>query len=101
MVGSYQCDIDIRPFYYCKKHKQDVNNSLLWAIIGVMELSDAALGLTNKKMKKTRFKITRHAAGKPTTTKGGSKKMSAKPNLGGKTTNTGTPDRKGKRKNKN
>lgn len=51
-------------------------------------------------MKTTRFKITRHATGKTTTTKTGSKKMSAKSKLDGKVANTGTPDRKGKRKSK-
>lgn len=49
---------------------------------------------------KTRFKITRHAAGKTTTTKGGSKKMSAKPNMGGKVADNGTPDNHSKKKGK-
>lgn len=51
-IGSYSVDSDIKPAYYCKKHKSDVSASILWAIIGVVELSDQALGFTTKKKKK-------------------------------------------------
>lgn len=52
VVGSISCDIDLPKFNYCKKHKADVNSSILWAILGVMELSNDALGIPKKRYKK-------------------------------------------------
>lgn len=49
VVGEYSFDIDLPKFPFCKKHKANVSRSLTWALLGEMKLSDAELGLKNKK----------------------------------------------------
>lgn len=56
VVGEIEVDIDLPHFAFCKKHKQNVSNAVIWAIIGAMELSNAELGLDKPK---TRFKVPR------------------------------------------
>lgn len=58
VVGEFGIDIDLPHFPFCEKHRQNAANSLMWAAIGIQELSDEELGL-NKKKPKTRFKIPR------------------------------------------
>lgn len=52
VIGSFSFDIDASDFPYYKKHKQNVSNSIIWAMLGVMELSNAELGLNDKKRTK-------------------------------------------------
>lgn len=51
-IGSYSVDLDISGIPYCKKHKSDVSSSLLWAIFGIMEMSNHALGFPKNSKKK-------------------------------------------------
>ncbi len=53
-VGSYSVDLDISGMPFCEKHKEDVHSSLMWAVLGIMELSDAALGIKPAKKKKNK-----------------------------------------------
>lgn len=49
VVGELSMDIDLPKFPFCKKHKSNVQISIVAAVIGDMKLSDIALGLKNKR----------------------------------------------------
>lgn len=51
-IGAYTVDLDIAGIPYCKKHKSDVSCAVLWAILGIAELSNDALGIPKKRYKK-------------------------------------------------
>lgn len=48
-IGSVSVDIDLPKFLYCRKHKDNVSNAVLWNILGAYELADLELGIKKKK----------------------------------------------------
>lgn len=44
-IGRYTIDLDTNGLCYCKKHKTNIGNALLWTILGAEELAKAEMGL--------------------------------------------------------
>jgi hypothetical protein len=59
VTGQISLDIDLPSFNYCKGHRENVRNAVMWAILGEMKLSNAELGLNDKKTKNTNIGIKR------------------------------------------
>jgi len=48
-TGLISVDIDLPKFYFCKEHKDPVQTSILFAILGNMEMSDKIILEAQKK----------------------------------------------------
>ncbi len=48
-VGRVTIDLDIRGLCYCKEHKQNIMQSVLWFILGEEKLGKLAMGIKNRK----------------------------------------------------
>jgi len=64
VIGEFSVDLDLPKFPFCKKHKTNVSNSLIWTIIGCTPLANAELGIVKETKSKTSFKVTRTSGNK-------------------------------------